>query len=172
MPTWQFGVCADGNRSLAFPSSIPACRHPFRNRSFRGDTCFALVTETFDQRRDFRQGARRTEQEPLRLAASPVHQRLKLLLCLDAFGDGRHIQPDAEVGDGLHDRVALTRAPEVAGIGQGAAASARFSPSAWTHLSRQEGVDPSLPSLADDGPLRPLRAASGASGLHQCGHRR
>ena len=51
-------------------------------------------------------------------------------------------------------------------------ASARFSPSASTRLCRQEGMDAGLPPLADHGPLRSLRAASGPSGLHQCGHRR
>ena len=37
-----------------------------------------------------------------------------------------------------------------AGIGQGAAASARFSPSAWADLCRQKGLDAGLPPLADD----------------------
>ena len=48
---------------------------------------------------------------------------------------------------------------------------ARFSPSAWASLRRQEGVDPGLPPLADDGAVRPWRPASGPSGLHSrcCG---
>jgi hypothetical protein len=43
-----------------------------------------------------------------------------------------------------------------AGIGQGAAASARFSSPAWAHLRRQKGVDPSLPPLVEDGAVRPM----------------
>ena len=64
------------------------------------------------------------------------------------------------------------RSTAVRVLGQGAAASARFSAPAWAHLRRQKGLDAGLPTLADDGPVRPRRPAIGASGLHSRGHGR
>src|SRR5208282_1029601 len=72
------------------------------------------------------------------------------------------------VPDDAHEAMRdLIRARATA-VGQGAAASARLSPPAWTRLRRQEGVDPGLPPLADDGAVRPCRPASRAPGLHTC----